>query len=190
MNATHPQERWGWLAQYESAEALIRTVEKVAKAFDDEPSSQNSCRVPLHLVEAFTPFPVEGLGEALRYRRSPMPWIILAGGLLGGVLIYALEYWINLYAYPLNIGGRPLHSWPAFVPAAFEGVILGASLFAILGLMWVCGLPRLHHPVFEVEAFKRASTDGFFLAVQSEESEVRERLIELGAAEVWEVPNV
>jgi hypothetical protein len=111
---------------------------------------------------------------------------------LGGTSIYALEYWVNLYAYPINIGGRPLHSWPSFIPPAFEGIVLGASLFAIVGVVLVCRLPRLHHPVFEIEAFKRASTDGFFLAVKATDERfdsemLRARLLELGGTEIWEV---
>ncbi|MEO8494576.1 MAG: DUF3341 domain-containing protein, partial [Planctomycetota bacterium] len=127
-------------------------------------------------------------------KRSPMPWIILAGGMLGGTAVYALEVWINLVAYPLNIGGRPLHSWPSFIPATFEGTVLIASVFAIVGVILLCGLPRLHHPVFEIEAFKRASTDGFFLAVKADDVQfdagaLRERLTEIGACDVWEVPH-
>jgi len=146
-------------------------------------------------LEAYTPFPVEGLDERLGLKRSPMPWIILIGGVLGGSAVYALEYWINVSAYPLNIGGRPLHSWPSFIPAAFEGTILMASLSALVGVVLVCGLPRLHHPVFEIEAFKRAGTDGFFLAVTSEDakfntSSLIDRLKEIGACDVWEIPHV
>ncbi len=146
-------------------------------------------------IEAYTPFPVEGLGERLQFKHSPMPWIILAGGILGGFSVYSLEYWVNLYAYPLNIGGRPLHSWPSFIPPTFEGTVLVASLFAITGVILVCGLPRLHHPVFEVDAFRRASTDGFFLAVKSDDAQfdnetLSERLEDIGACDVWEVPHV
>ncbi len=146
-------------------------------------------------LEAFTPFPVEGLEERMEFNRSPMPWIILAGGILGGSSVYALEYWINLDAYPLNIGGRPLHSWPSFIPPTFEGTVLIASLFAVVGVLLVCGLPRLHHALFEVPAFTRASTDGFFLAVKADDanfdlSRVTDRLRTLGATDCWEVPNV
>lgn len=172
-------QRWGWLAEFESAAALRSAIDSLS---DEERTAMR--------LEAYTPFPVDGLAEALRYRRSPVPWIIMAGGVLGGSSIFALEWWINLIAYPLNIGGRPLFSWPSFVPPAFEGTVLGASFFAIFGLMWACGLPRLHHPVFEVEAFKRASTDGFFLAVHAVDEDYRTRLTEIGALDVWEVPNV
>ena len=173
---------WGLLAQFAGATELLDAIDRLR---DDGYRS----------LEAFAPFPLEGLDERLNFKRSPMPWIILAGGILGGASVYALEYWINLYAYPLNIGGRPLHSWPSFIPAAFEGTILFASLFAILGVILLCGLPRLHHPVFEIEAFKRASMDRFFLAVTSDDakfdaSTLNDRLKEIGASDVWEVPNV
>lgn len=172
---------WGLLAQFRDADQLLSALDRLR---DDGFTS----------LEAYTPFPVEGLDERLKLKRSPMPWIILSGGILGGSSVYALEYWINLYAYPLNIGGRPLHSWPAFLPPTFEGTVLIASLFALIGVILVCGLPLLHHPVFEIEAFKRASTDGFFLAVTSEDNKfdrsiINDRLKAIGALEVWEVPD-
>jgi hypothetical protein len=180
----HPEalQRDRVLAQFTGAKELLDAIDHLR---DDGYRS----------LEAFAPFPLEGLDERLKFKRSPMPWIILSGGILGGSSVYALEYWINLYAYPLNIGGRPLHSWPSFIPAAFEGTILLASLFAVFGTIFICGLPRLHHPVFEIEAFKRASTDGFFLAITSDDakfdaSQLTDRFKEIGATDVWEVPNV
>lgn len=175
------QRCWGMLAQFAAADDLLRA----ARTMDQEGYTS---------LEAFTPFPVEGLDEVISAKRSPMPMIIFIGGLVGGTSIYALEYWVNLFAYPINIGGRPLHSWPSFIPPTFEGTVLGASLAAIIGVVLVCRLPRLHHPVFEVEAFRRASTDGFFLAVKSDaenfdRDQLRALLQEIGAAEVWEVSD-
>lgn len=184
--------RWGWLAQFDGPEKLLAAADTLRRESNDAQPHEERKLVP---VDAFAPFPVEGLEEAVGFRPSTIPWIILAGGLLGGAAIYILMYWINLYAYPLNVGGRPLHSWPAFIPPTFECIVLGASLFAIGGLLKLCGLPRLRHPVFEVEAFRRASTDGFFLAIQSEREgmttdEVEQRLKDLGAMHTWEVPDV
>lgn len=172
---------WGVLAQFANTGDLRSAIERVR-------------RDGFTSYEAFTPFPVDEVNECLHLRNTPMPWIILVGGILGGASVYALEYWISVFAYPLNIGGRPLNSWPAFIPPTFEGAVLGASAFAILGVILVCGLPRLHHPLFEIEAFKRASTDSFFLAVGSEEAnfnseQVIELLMQAGALECWEVPH-
>ena len=141
-------------------------------------------------TDAYSPFPVEGLADALGHPRSPMPAIVLAGGLAGGSGIYLLIYWINLYAYPLNIGGRPLHSWPSFIPPTFECTVLLGSIMGILGLLFVCRLPRLHHVVFSVDRFKRASTDSFFIYVNQsdplfDEHSTYQLLERLGASKVW-----
>lgn len=172
---------WGVLAQFANASQLCAAIERLR-------------RDGFGSFEAFTPFPVDEMDECLRLRSTPMPWIILVGGILGGASVYALEYWVNLFAYPLNIGGRPLNSWPAFIPPTFEGAVMGASAFAIVGVILVCGLPRLHHPLFEIEAFKRASTDGFFLAISSNDAkydsvQLLKLLKQAGAMECWEVPH-
>ena len=172
---------WGVLAQFANASELSAAIERVR---GDGFTS----------FDAFTPFPVDEVDECLQLKSTPMPWIILVGGILGGSSVYALEYWINLYSYPLNIGGRPLNSWPAFIPPTFEGAVMGASAFAVVGVILVCGLPRLHHPLFEIEAFKRASTDGFFLAVSSKDAkydsvQLMGLLKQVGAMECWEVPH-
>lgn len=172
---------WGLLAEFPDPESLIAASERL--------------RAAGHLsLDAFVPFPIEGLSSSLGFKRSPMPWIILIGGIIGGTSTYFLEYWVNFYAYPINVGGRPLHSWPSFIPPAFEGTVMISSLFALIGLILICGLPRIHHPVFEIEAFKRASTDGFFLAIKTEDDSfdptpLTTLLNELGASDVWEVPH-
>lgn len=179
---TETKELWGVLGQFKNAESLSAAVQHLR---DDETVS----------LEAFTPYPVDQVNDSMQFKSSPMPLILLLGGIAGGTSMYALEYWINIYAYPLNIGGRPLHSWPSFVPPTFEFTVLIASLAGAIGLVLVCRLPKLHHPVFEVDAFKRASTDGFFLAVKPKSSEVdaemlRRSLQEVNAFACWEIPNV
>lgn len=181
-NARPATRCWGILARFDGADELLHAARTIRR--DGYVS-----------LEAFTPFPIEELNEIISGHRSRMPWIIFFGGLFGGVSIYVLEYWVNLYAYPINIGGRPLHSWPSFIPPAFEGTVLGAAIFAFIGILLLCKLPRLHHPVFEVSAFKDASTDGFFLAVKRDDDRfdrdaLRTRLLEIGGRMTWEVPDV
>jgi hypothetical protein len=140
-------------------------------------------------AEAFTPFHVAGLSEALRRPRAPLPAVVLAGGLLGGGGGFFMQYWASTAAYPLDVGGRPLNSWPAFVPVTFELAVLGAALAAVVGLIALCGLPRLNHPLFEVEAFKRASRDKFFLYLEGgDAARARAALRAAGAEEVYDVP--
>lgn len=115
--------------------------------------------------DAFTPYEVAGLQELLGVRRSRLTWIALAIGLVFGGGAYLLQWWINVVDYPLDIGGRPYHSAPAFIPIAFEMTVLFASAAALISAIVLGGLPRLWHPVFEVDGFERASIDRFWLAV-------------------------
>lgn len=117
-------------------------------------------------IDAFTPYPVEDLDEFLPSRgRAALPALIFAGGVIGAALGYFIQYWAEAVAYPLNVGGRPLDSWPAFTVSAFEAMVLFALTAGFLGLLLFCGLPRLWHPLFAAEDFPRASQDGFFLCV-------------------------
>jgi ActD protein len=119
----------------------------------------------LSRFDAFTPYEVAGLDELLGVRRSRLPWIALAFGLAAGGGAYLLQWWINVVDYPLNIGGRPYHSAPAFIPITFEMTVLFASAAALISAIVLGGLPRLWHPVFEVDGFERATIDRFWLAV-------------------------
>ena len=146
---------YGLMAEFESPEDL---VEATRGAYDQG----------YRMMEAYTPFPVEGLAEALGFHRNRVPRIVLIGGVIGGLarFLHAVVLGGRSH-YPLNVGGRPLHSWPAFIPITFELTVLGASLAAVVGMLAMNGLPRPHHPVFNVPGFVLASNDRFFLSIQA-----------------------
>lgn len=171
--------RYGLLAEFEDAESLVHAAHDVTE------------RGYRH-VDAFAPFPVHHLAEALGFHRSRMSLVVLVGAICGLVGGYGMQYWMAAVDYPLNIGGRPAHSWPAFIPVTFELTILAAALSAVLGMLALNGLPRPHHPLFAIDAFKRANQDGFFLCIEStdpmfDEAKVRDLLRDLHAKEVWDV---
>jgi ActD protein len=118
-------------------------------------------------LETYTPFPVPGLERRLALRPSRISLFVFIGGLLGAILGYGIQWYANVWHYPQNIGGRPVHSIPAFIPVTFESAVLGAGLAAFVGLLIVLRLPRPWHPVFEVDGFERASIDRFWLAIDA-----------------------
>lgn len=141
--------------------------------------------------EAYSPYPIKELDEIVP-GSDPVPLMVLSAGVCGGLTALALQYYIAAYEYPINVGGRPLNSWPAFIPITFELSVLFAALAAFFGMLWLAGMPALHHPVFNLRQFARASSDRFFLFVEAGDlfyqiDETRESLRQLGALEVWEI---
>jgi hypothetical protein len=145
-------------------------------------------------MDGYTPFPIEELHHALGLHDTRLPLIVLIGGLVGCIGGYALQYYISVIAYPVDIGGRPLHSWPAFIPVTFETTILAAALSAVLGMLALNGLPMPFHPVFNVPRFALATRDRFFLCIEARDPKfhidtTRQFLESLGAREVSIVEN-
>jgi hypothetical protein len=143
-------------------------------------------------MDAYSPYPIEELHDALGARHTKLPLIVLIGGLVGCVGGYALQYWSSVIAYPLNIGGKPLHSWPAFIPVTFECTILAAALSCVLGMLALNGLPMPYHPVFNVREFALASRDRFFLCIEARDplfrhDETRRFLESLNPVKIYEV---
>ncbi len=118
-------------------------------------------------LDAYSPFPIEELSEVLHLHRNKLPLIVLIGGILGGLTGYLMQYYITVIYFPINIAGRPLHSWPSYIIITFELTILFASISAVLGLLALCGLPMPYHPVFNVPRFSAASRDRFFLCIEA-----------------------
>lgn len=144
---------YGLLAELATADALLDAV-------------RQSRAAGYRQLEAYTPFSVESLPEALELPPSRVPLITLAGGIMGGVGAFFMQWYSAVISYPINAGGRPLNSWPAFIPATFELAVLGAALAAFAGLLLLNGLPRLRHPLFEVPDFHLASRNRFFVCIR------------------------
>ena len=131
-------------------------------------------------IDAFSPYPVEELSEAIGVHSTKMPLVVLVGGILGGLAGYLLQFYVHTVYYPINVGGKPFHSWPAFIPVTFEMTVLGAGLFAVFGMLAMNGLPEPYHPVFNAPNFALASRDRFFVLVESADPKFdRERTAEL-----------
>jgi len=143
-------------------------------------------------MDAYAPMPVEGLAEAIGFRTTWVQRLVFVGGTLGAIGGFTLCWWISVIAYPHNVGGRPLNSWPAYVPITFECMVLVACITAVVGMLALNGLPQPYHPVFNVEAFARASRDKFFLCIEAADPQfsldgTREFLAQAGSREVTDV---
>ena len=145
---------YGLMAEFENPTALV--------------AAANAARLEgYRRMDAYSPIPIEELHGALGFHHTKLPMIVLAGGIIGGLGGYLLQYWSQVLAYPLNVGGRPLHSWPQFIPVTFETTILGAALAAVFGMLALNGLPMPYHPVFNAPRFALASRNRFFLCIES-----------------------
>jgi hypothetical protein len=149
----------GLLAEFQTPEALLSAAEQAYAA-------------GYRSMDAFSPFPVEGLDEAIGLKRpSIVAWFTFAGGLAGAIGGFFMQYFATVIDYPLNIGGRPLNSWPAYIPITFELTVLSAAFAALIGMMVLNRLPEPYHPVFNVPGFERATRDRFFLAIESRDTD-------------------
>jgi hypothetical protein len=145
---------YGLLAEFAAADELVA-------------AARTAFAAGYRRLDAYSPMPVEGLPEALGFHATRLPAVVLAGGMCGGLLGYGMQWYMMVVSYPINVGGRPLHSWPAFLPVTFELTILGAALAAVLGMLALNGLPRPHHPLFNVPEFSLATQNRFFLCIEA-----------------------
>ncbi len=179
MTENKDNELYGLMAEFDTSEELVEASRKTYDA-----GYRN--------LDAYTPFPVEELPEVVGFKKPILPRIVLIGALVGMTLGFGMQYFASAIHYPLNIGGRPLNSWPSFIPITFEMTILVAAFAAVLGMFALNGLPQPYHPVFNVPRFKLASRDRFFLCIESVDPKfdlagTREFLRALQPADVFDV---
>ena len=152
---------FGIAAEFETHEQLVR-------------AAKNAYAHGFRKMDGYAPFPVDGLAEALG-KKNRLPLFVLCGGVVSGLGGYFMEWFANVVSYPINIGGRPLHSWPAFIPITFELTVLGAALTAFVFSLGLNGLPKPYHPMFNLPEFERASQDRFFLCIEADDKRFEEK---------------
>jgi hypothetical protein len=172
---------YGTMAEFASAQDLVVAARRTHEA-------------GYRKIDAYSPFPVEELAEAIGFHKNRVPLVTLIGAIAGGLGGYLMQYWIAVISYPVNVGGRPYHSWPAFVVVTFEMTILFGAIAAVFGMLALNGLPMPYHPVFHVPRFALASKDRFFLIVfasdpQYDASGTRRFLEGLQPRSISEVPS-
>lgn len=172
---------YGIMAEFDSASDLVAAARKTHEA-------------GFRKIDAYSPFPVEELAEAIGFHKNGVPFVTLIGALIGGISGYLMQYWMAAISYPINVGGRPFHSWPAFIVVTFEMTILFGGIAAVFGMLALNGLPMPYHPVFNVPRFAMATKDRFFLIVFSSDpkynpTDTRRFLEGLKPRSISEVPS-
>ena len=174
-----PPKLYGIMAQFDSPSALVAAARETYAA-------------GYRRINGYSPFPIEELSDAIGFTRTSLPLIVLIGGIVGAVGGFFMQYWMEVIDYPINVGGKPFNSWPAFIPITFETTVLCAAFAAVLGMLVLNKLPQPYHPVFNAPNFAFATRDRFFLAVEANDAKfdhdrVVELLKSLGAIEVSDV---
>jgi hypothetical protein len=169
---------FGLMAEFETADKLLEATVRASAA-------------GYKRIEAYSPFPIEGLAEAEGFH-TRLPLIVLIGGIVGCLAGFFMQYWMMAIDYPINVGGRPLNSWPQWIPVTFEMTILVAGLTAVIAMIALNGLPMPYHPVFNVPRFELASNDKFFLSIEAADPQfqwngTRDFLVSLGAKGVYDI---
>jgi len=175
----HNTPLYGIMAEFEGPGELISAARRTYEA-------------GYRRINGYSPYPIEELSEAIGFTRSSLPLIVFIGGVLGGIGGFAMQYWIEVINYPINVGGKPFNSWPAFIPITFECTVLMAAFSAVLGMLILNKLPQPYHPVFNAPNFALATRDRFFLVVEASDpkydhDEVAAMLKELNPMEVVDV---
>jgi hypothetical protein len=172
---------YGVMAEFDNPTALVAATRKAREE-------------GYRRLDAYSPFPIEELSDALHLHKNKLPLIVLLGGIAGLITGYVMQYYVTVIYFPINVGGRPLHSWPAYIVITFELTILFAAIATVLGLLALCGLPMPYHPVFNMPRFALASRNRFFLCIEAtdpmfERRKTREFLESTEPSEVSEVAH-
>jgi ActD protein len=144
----------GIVAEFETPDGLVKACRKAHDA-------------GYRRIDAYSPFPIEEAAEAIGFKKTEVPMLTLIGGILGGLSGFGLQYWVHTQAYPLNVGGRPMNSWPSFIIITFEMTILFAGITSVVGMLALNGLPQPYHPIFNHPRFSAASRDRYFLCIEA-----------------------